>query len=437
VRPVPDHPTLNTKILSRDGKEQLVLEGCELLVKRGTDRGATLTLSMGPQRIGTGADCDLVLTDSTVSGHHAEVSATSRGYVLRDLGSKNGIQLGGWYVESVLLAPRMGLLLGDTTLFVRLTGESQTFPLSEVGEVAGLVAQSVAMRAVLKQIQIYANSDMPVLIEGETGTGKEVAARALHQLGSRQAGPFVVVDLPGIPSSLISAELFGHEKGAFTGAELAREGLFTQADGGTLFLDEIGELPLELQPVLLRAVERKESRPVGGSRVVPHDARVICATNRNLAEEVKAGRFREDLYFRLAVGHVRIPPLRVRREDIPPLAYRFAREAGCTLSPELTQVLLGYEWPGNVRELRNTISRVAAMPDATLRQLREDSANRPAILPLSEARRAAIEEFEARYLKEVFAASGGVVTEAARIAGVSRSFLSRLAGRHRLRPSDH
>jgi DNA-binding NtrC family response regulator len=427
------HADLSTQILSVQGTEQFVLDGAELVVKVGPDKGATLGLEVGPQRIGTAADCDLVLSDRSVSAHHAEVLATTHGFLMRDLGSKNSIRLGPWQVQSVMLADRMKLRLGATTLRVRATTEPRRVLLHSPGELEELVVNSVAMRAVATDIQQYAQADLPVLIDGETGTGKEVAARALHALSPRSNGPFVVVDLPGIPATLMAAELFGHEQGAFTGADDARPGLFEEADEGTLFLDEVGELPLDVQPVLLRAVERRVSRRVGGKEDIPHDVRIIAATNRNLAEEVRAGRFRQDLYYRLAVGRLSMPPLRVRREDIPLLARQFAEEESCVLSPELTSVLLGYDWPGNVRELRNAIARVAAMPESAALEPEEQvrsaipaEAAAGEILPLHQARRQAVLAFEREYLERVLEAADGSIAEAARLAQVSHSFMSRL-----------
>jgi DNA-binding NtrC family response regulator len=416
---------LSTQILSVQGSEQLVLDGAELVVKNGPDKGAKLELSVGPQRIGTAADNDLVLTDRSVSTHHAEVLAASSGYVMKDLGSKNRLRLGPWQVQSVVLADRMKIKLGGTTLQVRATGEPQRVVLHSRGTLGGLVVRSVAMRAVAADIEQYAQSDIPVLIDGETGTGKEVAARTLHELSPRSNGPFVVADLPAVPASLMAAELFGHERGAFTGAEEERAGLFEEAEGGTLFLDEVGELPLELQPMLLRTVERRVARRVGGEEHAL-DVRIISATNRNLAEEVKAGRFRQDLFYRIAVGRIHMPPLRARREDILLLAGQFAEEEGCVLSPELATVLAGYAWPGNVRELRNAIARVAAMPDGEVLPPEERRAPEKPVVPLHEARRQAVLAFEKEYLEQVLSAADGSLREAARLAKVSHSFLARL-----------
>jgi DNA-binding NtrC family response regulator len=426
------HPS--THILARGGTEQLVLDGAELVVKVGADKGARLALGVGPQRLGSAADCDLVLHDRAVSAHHAEVRATERGYVLRDLGSTNGVLLGRHQVGHVVLADRIKLRLGATTLLVQATAAAQHLPLHGPGVLGELVVRSVAMRAVATELQQYANSELTLLIEGETGTGKEIAARTVHELSARREAPFVIVDLGSIPASLVAAELFGHERGAFTGADQARPGLYEEAEGGTLLLDEVGELPLGVQPLLLRCLEARRGRRIGGRRELPYDVRVVAATNRNLAEEVRAGRFREDLYHRLAVGRLRLPPLRARQEDIVALAQRFADEEGCLLSPELTTVLVGYNWPGNVRELRNTIARVAAIPDDALAELGPQAGvpmSAPGALPaLPAARRAAMVAFERDYLETLLSAAEGNLNRAAELAGVSHSLIARLVRRY-------
>jgi DNA-binding NtrC family response regulator len=305
-----------------------------------------------------------------------------------------------------------------------------------------LAAHSMKMRGVAANVEQMAESDISVLIQGESGTGKEVTARALHQLSPRQHGPFVVVDCGAIPATLFSAELFGHEAGAFTGADEARPGLLEEADGGTLFLDEVGELPLEQQPLLLGALERKAARRVGGQKEQTYDLRVVAATNRNLSEEVRAGRFREDLYYRLAVGRVNLPPLRERPEDIEVLARSFAAQEGVVVTPELLRLLQAYEWPGNVRELRNTIVRAAVSPTGLELEPRPEPERRSrwrrgkGLVPLSDARREAQSDFERAYLLEALELSGNNMSSAAELAGVSRPFFMKLARRHGLLARD-
>jgi len=434
------HDELSTQIIAAGDSERFVLDGAVIEVQQGPDRGLSIALGPGPLRIGSAPDCDLVLEDPTVSRYHAEVLPADAGYVIRDLGSRNKIRLGRWQVLQVLLQRRMKLKLGATVLRVRSTAEQTSLLLRQAGELGELVAHSVVMRALAEQLQQLAPSELPVLIEGETGSGKEVVARTLHELSERP-GPFVVADLAAIPASLLAAELFGHERGAFTGADCARPGLFEEAERGTIFLDELGELSLGLQPQLLRVLDRRASRRVGGGSERLHDVRVIAATQRNLREEVRRGMFREDLYYRLASSKLRVPPLRARHEDLPHLAQHFAEELGCLLSSEVVQLLLGYHWPGNVRELRNAIERMAAMPEGPCLPTDGQSPyagvpDDPNMLPLPEARRRAIADFEQSYLEQVLERTAGNVPAAAQVAGVSHSMLSRMVRRYRGRGSN-
>ncbi|MGZ3440621.1 MAG: sigma 54-interacting transcriptional regulator [Polyangia bacterium] len=424
------------------GGNLLTIDSAELRVVAGPDKGAALPLGATSVIIGSDADCQLVLHDRTVSSRHAEVRIERNGYVVRDLGSKNGTLLGGFRIERAPLADRMRLRLGKSELVVRALGGTAEIPLARAGEIDRLVAHSVKMRALVAALERLAASDVTVLIEGETGAGKEVAAQALHALGPRASGPFVVFDCGSIAPNLVTAELFGHERGAFSGAAATRAGLFEEADGGTLLVDEIGELPLDVQPALLRVLETKTVRRLGGTRDLRCDVRVVAATNRNLAEEVRAGRFRKDLFFRLAVARVQVPPLRERGDDIPFLARRFASELGAALSPELIAVLYSYDWPGNVRELRNVIARLAAQPDAAPAfgdgrgRLRDPMFDGARLRPLSEARQHAGDDFERRYVELALERAGGNVSRAAELAGASRQMLTRLIAKHGLRVRD-
>jgi transcriptional regulator with GAF, ATPase, and Fis domain len=314
------------------------------------------------------------------------------------------------------------------------------------------IGESPGMQKALHTLEQVARSDVTVCLHGETGTGKEVFARYLHQLSGRASGPFVVLDCGAVPEGLIESELFGHEKGAFTGAAGARTGCFRQADGGTIFLDEIGELPLELQPKLLRVLQERTVQPVGGERRVPVDVRVVCATHRDLQALVREGAFRQDLYYRLAVVNLEIPPLRERKEDILALAEHFlalyARVHGVgegRFTREAIQALLAHPWPGNVRELQNRLQKavlLASPPFVTARDLGfEKAASEPEQAideaqlphqPLQEARVQAIERFERGYLLQTLERSGGNVSRAAELAGVSRQFLYRLLGRYQI-----
>jgi DNA-binding NtrC family response regulator len=299
-----------------------------------------------------------------------------------------------------------------------------------------LVARSMKMRAFVAALTTTAASEAGVLIEGETGCGKEVAAHALHAASTRRNGPFVTFDCNTPTAALANAQLFGHEKGAFTGAHEARPGLLEEAEGGILFIDDISELPLELQPLLLGVIERKRGRRLGSKSDRKYDVRIVVATSRNLGEEARARRFREDLYFRLAVVRLKVPPLRERAEDIPVLADRFARELGTSLAPEAIAPLVSHSWPGNVRELKNTVTRMvihgasSALEKVTLspRLLDEDGNLRS----LPDVRKRAALEVEKEYLEAIFASTGENLSHAAELAGISRQALTELLQKHNL-----
>jgi transcriptional regulator with GAF, ATPase, and Fis domain len=312
------------------------------------------------------------------------------------------------------------------------------------------------MRRLYPLCEKLAASTIPVIIEGETGTGKEVLAESLHDCGPRAGGPFVVFDCTAVPPSLVESELFGHERGAFTGATMTRKGVFEQADGGTLFIDEIGDLELSLQAKLLRAVERAEVRRVGGDKWLKIDARVLCATRRDLDQAVQAGRFRDDLLHRLAVGRVELPPLRRRKGDVPILVAHFCKELGAdarALPRDVINRWLEDAWPGNVRELRNAVARQIAIGDVVVPDDDWDDADpAPPIgaiphtsggpddaiervlamkLPLLQARRVIVNEFERRYIERIVEQHGGNVVHAARASGIARRYFQLLRKRSR------
>jgi DNA-binding NtrC family response regulator len=315
--------------------------------------------------------------------------------------------------------------------------------LGEQGEEPGVVGESPVLRRVYELIDRVADSDTSVLITGESGTGKEVAARALHTRSRRRTGPFVAINCAAMPEALLESELFGHEKGAFTDAKSARTGLFVQAHGGTLFLDEVGELPLALQPKLLRALQERQVRPVGGGTEVPFDARIVAATNRDLELAVEEGRFREDLYYRLNVIGLELPPLRARGNDVLLLAQRFLEHFGVRggkrvvgLTPAVAQRLLAYAWPGNVRELQNCIERAVALTNyeqLTVEDLPERIRDYRPTMPHAESvdpsELVTLEEMERRYIQRVLEVVGGSRTLAARMLGVDRKTLYRKLGR--------
>ncbi len=325
------------------------------------------TLTGRETRLGSHPSCDVRLSDPSVSRFHARVEVDLYGHRLTDEGSKNGVWVNGLRARDVYLTDGAELTLGGVRLRYSLaTEQTVEHRLSKQGRFGALLGESPQMREVFAQLERVASSDMTLLIEGESGTGKELAAEGVHARSARGArGPFVVFDCSAVSPTLIESELFGHQRGAFTGAARDREGAFRRAEGGTLLLDEVGELPLELQPRLLRALERREVKAVGEDTYRAADVRVIAATNRDLLAEVEAGHFRADLYYRLAVIKVRLPPLRWRPEDIPLLVRHLIHE----LSPHAPREV-GYEamrqlqaqaWRGNVRELRNVVARAITL----------------------------------------------------------------------------
>jgi DNA-binding NtrC family response regulator len=416
-----------------------------LVVRGGADAGVTFASSGDRVVIGTHESADLVLHDDTVSRFHCEISLADGRPLVRDLGSRNGTVLDG--VAVVAAFPRAGstLTLGRTEIGFELHRDPVRVPLSERGRFGRMVGTGVAMRRAFALLERAASSDATVLLEGETGTGKEVAAESIHMESARRDGPFVVVDCASIPQDLLESELFGHEKGSFTGAVSAREGAFEAASGGTIFLDEIGELGLDLQPRLLRALERKQVKRVGSNKYVPVDVRVVAATNRNLRREVNERRFRSDLYYRLAVVEVRLPALRERREDLPALVDNLLAgldvtgpAAAALRQPEFLAELARHEWQGNVRELRNYLERCLALREQ-LPLGESDAGGEPTpelpdtSQPLKVARERWTRALERRYVEALLARHGGNVTAAARGAGVDRMHFYRLLWRYGLK----
>jgi transcriptional regulator with PAS, ATPase and Fis domain len=430
-----------------DDGRALPIASVNLTVTDGPDRGQRFELRRGSARLGSSPGCDVRLSDPTVSRLHCEIVLEPGRAHIVDRGSTNGTQVNGVPVRDADLPMGSVLKLGSTALRVEHGDELVSVPLSERVVLGGLVGSSVAMRRLYAIVERVAPSDATVLVTGETGTGKELVARAVHDLSSRADRAFVAVDCGAVSESLIESELFGHVRGAFSGAVADRKGLFEQAHGGTLFLDEIGELPLALQAKLLRALELGEIRRVGSDEPRLVDVRVVAATNRALSESINEGAFREDLYFRLAVVEVVLPPLRNRREDIPMLTRHFLKLFGAgeeAASPRLISSLMARGWPGNVRELKNFIQRLVALrgADGFVEPAGEPEAVAipdelvPVHLPLKEAREAWVERFEAAYLRALLNRTEGNVTRAAEIAGVNRRFLHRMMARLGLRSAD-
>jgi len=336
-----------------------------LTVLSGPNANTRCDVTAPTVRIGSAENCDLRLSDDTVSRHHCEVTVRDGRYVLRDLASTNGTTVDGVWVMEALLVPGARIGIGETEILFE--GHRSWLPVEQSRSLGfgALVGKSALMRSVFGILERIAPTSLSVLIHGETGTGKDLAARALHDASQRAGGPFVVVDCGALSRNLVESQLFGHERGAFTGAEKSRQGAFERANGGTVFLDEIGELPLDLQPKLLRVLERQEVEPLGASDPIDVDVRVLAATHRDLGAMVESGEFRDDLFYRLAEVVVDLPPLRERREDVGPIAERLLSEAEAARATSISEEAIAHlsqrDFPGNVRELRNIIRRAAVL----------------------------------------------------------------------------
>jgi transcriptional regulator with PAS, ATPase and Fis domain len=404
------------------------------------DGDAAFEATSGRCAIGTHESNDLRLVDTKVSRFHCEIVVDAAEARIRDLGSRNGTVVDGVRVNDAFLRSGSIIQLAGVALRFETLASLRRLPISTRRSFHGIVAESVAMRTALALVERAAATDATVLLEGETGTGKGRVAEAIHKGSARSEGPFVVVDCGAIPQNLLESELYGHEKSAFTGASERRIGAFEEAVGGTIFLDEIGELPIELQPKLLRVLESREIRRVGANTHKKVDVRIIVATNRDLRREVNAGRFRADLYFRLAVMRISLPPLRERAEDVPALARELLFGIGATpaqvealLTPELVAALQRAAWPGNAREMRNHLERCLAFEEPLpIEEAMTAVATVDASLPYAEARRRAIEAFERAYVSGLRARHGNKLGQAAATAaGIDRVYLYKLARRHR------
>jgi DNA-binding NtrC family response regulator len=438
-----DMPTLS---LAREGDLfKLRSRKIRVAVLAGPDAGKVAELPGPEAAVGSGADCELALKDPTVSRRHFTLRVDEVGLRVIDgpstrSGSRNGTILDGVRVRDAYARLDSTIVAGATTLQLRLLDETVELPLSSRERFGALLGRSIPMRRLYTVLERVAPSDATVLIEGETGTGKELAAEAIHEASSRAQEPFIVVDCSAISANLVESELFGHVRGAFTGAANDREGAFEAADGGTLFLDEIGELSLELQPKLLRALERQQIRRVGANTHRQVDVRVVAATNRDLGVEVERGHFREDLFYRLNVVRVTMPPLRERADDIPllvnHLAAQLARRGETpSLSRQTVRALQAQAWPGNVRELRNAVARALSLGEpAPAAAATPATANLPIDLsvPLKTALDRLSDDFRRAYLEEALRQSGGNVTKAAELAGVNRKFIQRALKRQQV-----
>ncbi len=440
-----------------------------LKVMDGPDQGAQIQAARSRLTIGRSAVNDLVLTDSSISGLHAELLVSPGGVLLRDLRSTNGTFIQGVRIQEVWVEPGMTLVLGKTAIAF-LAEDEVHVPLSRRDHFGAMLGSSPVMREVYAMLERVADTEMSVLVGGETGSGKELVARALHDESPRHKGAFVVLDCGALPRELAEAAILGHKQGSFTGAMADRAGCFEEASGGTLFLDEIGELPLDLQPKLLRVLDRREVQRIGESTVRKVDVRIVAATHRDLRNMVSHGGFREDLYFRLSVMAVELPPLRDRGEDIILLAEKFIADTARrmpgkpapALSAAARQALLRHAWPGNVRELKNTIERATYLATSGLIEPADLLLGRPAAarppepvaapasapagdlsalfnLPFKEAKQALLDDFETRYFTHLLEAHDGNLSRASAEAGITRYYLRELLkrlGLHRVKEDE-
>jgi DNA-binding NtrC family response regulator len=409
----------------------------------------SIEIGSAPLVVGTGRDCTVVLDDPHVSSRHAELMRSAAGIVVRDLGSRNGTRVANIAIKEVVLSSEAEITVGTTKLRLDLGGElggvarlaCEPVRDDELSSVpvrfGGAVGSSATMRKLFALLGRVAPSNLTVTLVGETGTGKDVLAHATHEASPRAAGPFVVFDCAAAQPSLIESELFGHEKGAFTGAVSARVGVFERAHHGTLFIDEIGEMPLDLQPKLLRALEARKVQRLGGAGERLFDVRIVAATNRDLGKEVEAGRFRQDLYFRLSAAILRVPPLRDHLEDIADLVAHFLvqEKRSLAVTPSALAALRSHPWPGNVRELKNVVHAAAAMASGNELDVKDlvffETAGAPTVLAPSTVAGSAgsatvgpsLKEQEKAAIQNALQAHGGNRTHAARSLGIAISTL--------------
>lgn len=431
-------PSSGTDVLTPAAHEPLKLK---LSVISGPDFGLELVLEKGTYRIGKDPSNHLVLTDSAVSRTHLLVGVLAEGVKLTDNGSTNGSFCEGMRFTTLSLKPGATVRIGRSVLkLLPRTSLAPALPPSPRDSFGGLQGDSLRMRELFAVLERVSPKDSDVLIHGETGTGKEKCAQAIHQNSGRRHKPFVVCDLSSIAPTLFESEIFGHVKGAFTGAVANRVGAFERANGGTVFLDEVGEIPLEVQPRLLGALERRQVRPLGSDAYIATDVRVISASHKDLEAEVKAGKLRSDLFHRLAVVKIELPALRERPEDIPRLIDEVLKDLGMGpefLAPETRAMLCDYSWPGNVRELRNVVERAVSLggdPGLPMPESEVNEAQSAAVqsVPYKEAKEKLLLAFEKDYLSALLKKHKGNVTRAAEEAKIARVYLHTLIKKHQL-----
>ncbi len=458
-----------TKIAYINGDPKtLHIRRANLVVNPGTAKQREFSFDQSVIRIGAMEDNDIILNDETVSRYHCRIIQEESGYVVADPGSTNGTHINGVRIREAYLAPGILIHVGNTQIRFNAIDEQVEVTPSKSEKLGSIVGKSVKMREIFHILEKIAPTTATVVIEGETGTGKEVVAQTLHAMSPRKDKPFIVFDCGAVPESLIESELFGHEKGSFTGAITTRKGLFEMADGGTIFLDELGELTIDLQPKLLRVLEQREVRRIGANKAIPINVRVVAATNRSLEDEVRAGRFREDLFYRLSVVRLFLPALRERREDVSLLVDHFLEKMDCNrdfegnrriwrVSAEAMYALREYDWPGNVRELANVIERACSFAETETLSLIDlpdyvvdgthsgkyqignatsepwsDVPNRATLQeqPFKEAKEQWISTFERDYIGELLQRHGGNISQAAREADIDRKYFRKLMSKY-------
>ena len=431
----------------------LVELDCHVAVVEGPSMGAACAIGSRPIVIGAAPGCDIRLEDDRVSARHAEVFRDGPAFRVRDLGSTNGILYEGALMRELELPLGGTFTIGHTPLRLQPTPRLSALAPATADRFGELVGQSLIMRELFALLELSAASDVTLLVEGETGTGKELVARSVHAESGRRKAPFVAIDCGALPETLLESALFGHVKGAFTGADQARQGAFVQAHGGTLFLDEVTNLSLAAQARLLRVLENRQVRAVGSDREHAVDVRVVAAANADIDALVRAGRFRADLFYRLAVVRVRLPSLKARREDIPLLVGTMLAQRGLEPQPiggpEL-EWLLAHGWPGNVRELRNAVERAIALspgarrfselrwaflPSAAAPPTAEGARPAPSVqteAPFAAARNAVLDGFERTYLAALVQRYPDNLSAMARAAHLDRKTLRALLAKHHL-----
>ncbi len=442
---IPERRARRTVVV--DDRSQIQLQRCKLVQMSGAKKGVEFELKGAEVTVGSGDDCDIRIDDETVSKRHFAIARDAQSFLVRDLGSTNGTFLDSARVKEAYMRPGSLLRAGEAFFRFEPVYERIEIVPSEANTFHGLIGRSYRMRQIFAVLEKVAPTEATVLLQGETGSGKGAVARAIHDASTRHEGPLVVFDCGSIAPTLVESALFGHERGAFTGAVAQRRGALEEAHGGSLFIDELSDLSLNLQPKLLRVLEEREVTRVGSNKPVKVDCRIIAATQRDLWNEVKEGKFREDLYFRLAVVTIPLPSLRERREDIPLLVDGMLVDLGAEryrhfddLEGDLQRQLLAHEWPGNIRELRNAVERAALIEQPFVSHaepkppVATDEGNLPAVfsLPFKDAKEQLIAAFEKEYLTRLLARSENNIARAAREAAIDRKHLYTLLAKHGL-----